>query len=93
MSSTFTPLTDADILVHVVAPAEPTLPEASARSLLELRFDEQAVARMNELAEKNRDGAMTPAERQELESFQRVGHLLNLLQAKARLSLSTTSNG
>jgi hypothetical protein len=93
MSSTVTPITDADILVHVVAPAEPTLPEASARSLLELRFDDQAVARMNELAEKNCVNSITDAERQELESFQRVGHLLNLLQAKARLSLSDKSCG
>jgi hypothetical protein len=88
MSPTILPLTDADNLVHVVAPTEPTLPEASARSLLELRFDDKAVQRMNELAEKCGSSQLTDAERNELESFQRVGHLLNLLQAKARLSLA-----
>jgi hypothetical protein len=43
---------------------------------------------MNELAEKCGSSQLTDAERNELESFQRVGHLLNLLQAKARLSLA-----
>jgi hypothetical protein len=93
MSSTFAPLTDADILVHVVAPAEPTFPEASARAILELRFDDQAVARMDDLASKNQSSSLTDAERCELESFQRVGHLINLLQAKARLSLAEQLSG
>jgi len=92
MSSTLPPLTDVDILVHVVAPTEPTLAEASARSILELHFDDVAKARMDDLAVKNQSGSLTDVERGELERFQRVGHLLNLLQAKARLSLANRAN-
>lgn len=92
LSPGLSPLTDADILVHVVAPSEPTLAEASARSILELHFDELANARMDELAEKNRLGTLTDLERGELESFQRVGHLLNLMQAKARISLANQAS-
>jgi hypothetical protein len=93
MASAPTEITEADILSEVIAPDQPTLPEASARSILSLRFNEQAIDRMNELAEKNRRGELTDNERVLLEKYQRVGNFLNLLQAKARLSLSQSPNG
>jgi len=42
---------------------------------------------MNDLAERNRQGTLTEAERQEMEKYLRVGNFLNLMQAKARLAL------
>lgn len=81
-------ITEVDILSEIVAPDQPTLSEASAREILSLRFNHQAVERMNELAEKNRRGELNDAERGLLEKYQRVGNFLNLLQAKARLSLA-----
>jgi hypothetical protein len=86
-------ITEADILSEIIAPDEPTLPEASAREILTLRFNEQAIQRMNDLAEKNRRGELLTVERELLEKYQRVGNFLNLLQAKARLSLTRFSNG
>ena len=80
-------ITEADILGQVVAPGEPTLPEASARSILELRFNDPAVDQMNKLAERNRRGELLPEELELLEKYRSVGHFLNLLQTKARLSL------
>lgn len=77
---------EADILGQVIAPDQPTLSEPSARAIIDLRFNEQAISRMNELAEKNRQGQLTASERTELENYQRVGNFLNLMQAKARLS-------
>jgi hypothetical protein len=93
MATAPTEITEADILNQVIAPDQATLPEASARSILTLRFNKQAVDRMNELAERNRQGELAEAERAELEKYQRVGNFLNLLQAKARLSLAQSSNG
>jgi hypothetical protein len=81
------PSMDADILARVVVPTAPTLPEASAKTLLELQFDARDVARMNELAAKNRQDELTQSEERELESFLRIGHLLDLIQAKALVSL------
>ena len=43
---------------------------------------------MNELANKNRQGTLTDAERTEMEQYLGVGNFLNLMQAKARLSLA-----
>lgn len=68
---------------------QPGLSPESARALLDLRFGPSAVSRMNELAEKNRLGTLTEAERQEMGNYQRVGNFLNLMQGKARLSLAS----
>jgi hypothetical protein len=84
-------ITEADILSEIIAPDEPTLPEASAREILTLRFNQQAIQRMNYLVEKNRRGELLAVERELLEKYQRVGNFLNLLQAKARLSLALPS--
>ena len=93
MATAPTEMTEADILSEVIAPDQPTLPEASARSILSLRFNQQAIDRMNELADRNRRGVLTDSERALLDRYQRVGNFLNLLQAKARLSLAQGSNG
>ena len=81
------PITEADILAHIISPDQPDLPPESARAILELQFDQPAVARMNALAEKNRADTLSDNERTELEKYMRVGQFLNLLHAKARVSL------
>ena len=58
-----------------------------ARHVLRLGFAERDRARMHELAVKNQEGEISPAERQELDNFVKVGDLLAVLQSKARLSL------
>jgi uncharacterized protein YnzC (UPF0291/DUF896 family) len=42
---------------------------------------------MNALAERAREGTLTADEREELENYRRVGHLLGLMQSKARIAL------
>jgi uncharacterized protein YnzC (UPF0291/DUF896 family) len=42
---------------------------------------------MHELAGKAQDGTLTGAEAAELESYRRVGRLLDLMRSKARRSL------
>ncbi len=80
-------ITEADILTQVINPDRPGLPTELARAILDLKFNPAALDRMNELAEKNRQGALTTTERAVLEKYLRVGNFLNLIQAKARLSL------
>lgn len=86
-------ITEADILSEIIAPDQPTLPVSSAREILALCFNQQAIDRMNDLAEKSRHGTLAEAEHALLEKYQRVGNFLNLLQAKARLSLANSTNG
>lgn len=91
MSTSSSTLTEADILDKVVASSKAGFGKEFARAILDLHFDEGAAARLNELAEKNRQGMLAESERAELDKYLRVGNFLNLMQAKARLSLSTHS--
>jgi hypothetical protein len=79
--------TDAQILSEVIAPERPDFAPEVARPILSLRFSEPQKSRMRELAARNAEGTITEIERAEMESYRRVGNLLALLQAKARLSL------
>jgi len=80
-------INEAEILSRVIAPEEPTLPPDTAKILLSFDFPEEDRARMEQLAEKAREGTLTPEEQAEIDCYERVGHFLSLLRSKARLSL------
>jgi hypothetical protein len=88
MSTTTHPSSEAALWNRVIEPRRSLLSPAAARFLLALTFDEQDTERMNELAAKNQDGALSDSERKELESYVKVGDILSLLHLKARRSLS-----
>ena len=87
MSDTATLETESEILEQVIQSDTAGLSPEAAQALLRFRFNTAAVARMNELAEKNREGTIAPAERALLERYVRVGNFLNLIHAKARCAL------
>jgi hypothetical protein len=80
-------LTEADILSDVVAPDEPSWSQEFAQAVLSVRFNDQATNRIRELLQKKNAGKITTAEASDLEKYLRVGQFLDLMQAKARLSL------
>ena len=85
------PLTDvqndeAAILARVIRPDDSLSPTA-ARALLKLGFPADDRQRMHELVTKNQDDSLTATEKRELESYRRVGRMLDLLAARARRSL------
>jgi hypothetical protein len=80
---------DAAILARVIQAKKPTLSSEAARALLDLKFTEEDRTRMHELAVKNQQGALSSVEEHELDSYVRVGRLLDLLSAKARISLKS----
>jgi hypothetical protein len=88
MSDTNTLETESEILEQVIQSDTAGLSPEAAQVLLQFRFNSGAVARMNELAEKNRAGTIEPSERAILERYVRVGNFLNLIQAKARCALA-----
>ena len=55
--------------------------------VLTLGSSERDKARMHDLAVRNQDDALTPAEKDELETYLRVSMMIDLMHAKARLSL------
>lgn len=87
MPSSELPNNEAAILTRVIQPDQDDLPLAAARAFLKLNFPAEDRERMHELAVKNQAGKLTATERQELEGYLRIGRLLDLLGAKARLSL------
>jgi len=78
---------ESSILNRVIAPRDGCLSIEVANSILGFGFSESDISRMNSLAAKNRLGEISADERDELESYSRVGNLLNLLQSKARRSI------
>ena len=77
------------IWARIVDPQAGDLTSASARSLLDLDFKPADRQRMEELAAKAGSGTLTAQERGEAETYNRVAHLLALLQSKARQSLQS----
>lgn len=75
------------ILSRVLEPRKPTFSPAAARHILALDFSQDDKDRMNALAAKARAGTLTPAEEIAISNYERIGHLLNILQSKARRSL------
>jgi hypothetical protein len=58
-----------------------------ARYLLTLGFPDDDQARMRELAARNQEGSLSPAEKEELLNYVKAGHLLALLHSTARKAL------
>jgi hypothetical protein len=80
---------EAAIFSRVVSPDNANLSPDAANSILQITFPAADRERMNLLAEKSRDGALSEAEAAELENYRHVGRLLEVLKSKARLSLKT----
>ena len=82
---------EVDIWTGVISPSRPDMPEPSANAILGWSFNDEAKVRMEELANRNDRGEITEAERAELEMYVKVGQVIGVLQAKARLSLKRSS--
>jgi hypothetical protein len=82
-----TATSDVTILGRVLANGKGRLSATMARHLLRVRFDETDIARMNDLAERNQEGLLSPAEREELGNYVKVGHVIAILQSEARSAL------
>ncbi|MCA9078028.1 MAG: hypothetical protein KDA93_23565 [Planctomycetaceae bacterium] len=79
--------TEATILSRLVDPETPTLSEEAARSILAMRFSADDEATMHVLLDKANAGTITPDEQEVADTYERIGHMLALMQSKARLSL------
>ena len=78
---------EAEILSRIIAPGKPGIPVHTAEMILALDFPREDRERMNQLAEKAREGVLTAEEQLEIDAYERVGNFLSLLQSKARISL------
>jgi len=59
----------------------------SREELIDYRLPDAFQERAHFLLDKNRGEGLTPAERQEMEEFIQIDHLMTLIKAKARRGL------
>jgi hypothetical protein len=79
--------TETAIWSRVLEPEKPTFSAAAARAILELDFSQADKERMQQLSAKAQEGTLSRHEQAELNNFEKVGHLIGLMQSKARRSL------
>jgi hypothetical protein len=63
------------------------LSPGTARALLQIQFSEQAHARMKELSAKARAGSLSVQEQADLDTFEPLGCLLDIVHSRARCAL------
>ena len=73
------------VLDSLFDPAHPSFTEEGVQTLLALKSSEDGQVRMLELAEKANQGAPSPDEHREYETWVRAGTFISLLQARAKL--------
>jgi hypothetical protein len=94
MSSDLLPLPptetfDTAILARTIAPVRNQFSPELADEILRWDFTSEDQQRMAELSGKARTGELTTEEEAQLDSYVRIAHFVNLMQAKARLALRT----
>ncbi len=72
------------VLTRFLEPLGRCLTPEVAKEFVNLRADPSVQARLEELADKNTEGALTPEERDEYETYVRAIEFIAVLQAKAR---------
>jgi hypothetical protein len=83
---------ESAILGGVIASNEPNLSPSVATEFLKWSFAESDKQRMNEPAEKTRQGSLTPDEQAETEDFERVSSAFGVIKSKASRSLQAQSD-
>ena len=81
------PLTEVEIWSRTIRPEVGDLSAETAREWLRLRISDSDSERVRALSAKANSGQLSAHEEQELENYLNVGRTLELLKAKARLSL------
>jgi uncharacterized protein YnzC (UPF0291/DUF896 family) len=83
--------TETAILSRAIDPAQASWSPAAACSILDIKLTQEDAKRHDELAEKARQGTLSEEEAAELRNYGQVGRILELMKAKAKVSLSKTT--
>jgi len=82
------PVSEAALLEEMVSPLDEGFKPEAAEAILRLRFSDETYDRIRALLDANNRDALSEQEKRDLEKYLRVGQLLDLLHAKARLCLN-----
>jgi len=75
------------ILARFLGNGDGPLPKDVARYILDLSISQRDKARMHDLAVRNQDDALTPAEKEEMHAYGKAATLLSILKSRARRTL------
>lgn len=78
---------EVTILARILGNENGQLPSDLARYIVDLQISERDKARMHDLAVRNQDDDLTPAEKEEMFAFGKAATLLSILKSKARRTL------
>jgi len=85
------PTTAAGILSRVIQPETGGWDKAAASAILSFSFSADDRERMHGLLEKAKAAELNEAEQTELQNLQKAGRTLELMKARARISLQQTA--
>jgi hypothetical protein len=74
-------------LENLLDPVSECLTPEAATRLVNIRASPELQNRLDELADKNTEGVLTPQEREEYQTYVLAGRVISILQAKARRRL------
>ena len=78
---------EVTILARFLGKENGQLPADFARYVLDLDVSERDRTRMHDLAVRNQEDALTPAEKEEMVAFGKATTLLSILKSRARRTL------
>jgi hypothetical protein len=90
MKTKTSPPTDTAVAWQRMVQFKGELSLSAARALLTFGFSEHDHARMCELSAKARAGTLTATEQADLDTFERLGCVLDIIHSQARLALKKT---
>jgi hypothetical protein len=85
-------MSTATLLDRIFDPLTEALTPEAARHIANWRADDETQRRLDELGEKANEGALTPAERHDYETYVHVIDFIGILQAKARAVVQRNGN-
>ena len=72
---------------RLTEPSWDSLSPQAAEGILRLQFDRSDIDRMHQLSALAQESSLTQAQQEELETYMRIGRMVSILQAKARLAM------
>jgi hypothetical protein len=82
-------MSTTEILEQVLDPFVDCLTPEAAQKIVALRAEPAGQLRLDELADRAKEGTLTAEEHAEYERFRATFHMISLLQSKARQFLGT----
>jgi hypothetical protein len=83
--------TQSEIMVRALDEKPEGLSPEAARYFLSMQLAEGDTQRVNELAEKARQGTLAPTEERALDEYRRCLRFMDIIKLKARLALKQAS--